>query len=1155
MDFHISRHARILHGFDESLLASEGDSVLTSLHAVRALTQRMNSKRDLVRFPEQAVKAGQINAVEQINQILLLVIQLYTEQRTPDAMQAAISWLTDELGKEELDSTLHTFVDEYPPLSVYRRETDTAAYLQGHTGSVPNRQLALGKLLLLRLANENPAFSPFLDLFDDAVLAKESPYLQVISSLHAFFDTQPSFGPDSQNLVDMLRSPAVTAPHSLPGQMRYIQERWGYLLGSRLYRLLSSLDLIREEEKATFLGPGQSRVYDFAGLELEEERFSPDLHWMPRLVLIAKNTYVWLDQLSKEYGRAITRLDRIPDEELDTLARRGFTGLWLIGLWERSVASRRIKRRMGNADAVASAYSLSDYQVAADLGGEEAFQNLKERAWSRGIRMASDMVPNHMGIDSRWMIEHPDWFISLDRSPFPSYSFSGPNLASDDRVEVHLEDHYYDHSDAAVVFKRVDSWTGSERYVYHGNDGTGMPWNDTAQLDYLNPEVREAVIQTVLGVARQFPIIRFDAAMTLSKRHYRRLWYPEPGGGGDIPSRAEHGMAKVQFDALMPGEFWREVVDRVAEAAPDTLLLAEAFWLMEGYFVRTLGMHRVYNSAFMNMLRDEDNDKYRTVLKNTLEFDPGILQRYVNFMSNPDERTAADQFDKNDKYFGICTMMMTLPGLPMFGHGQIEGYAEKYGMEFQRAYWDEQPDQHLVERHEREVFPLLRSRHLFAGAERFLLYDFHSPEGDVNDDVFAYSNQVGDERALVIYHNRYATARGWIRSSVAYLDKSRGRTLVQKSLADGLELHNALDTFCLFRDQVTGLEYIRSNKVLFEEGLYVELGAYKRHVFIGFREQQDNDWHEYAQLATYLNGRGVPSIDDALREVFLQPVRLPFRELVNARLFHRLKEARVSDSDNFPDVLLLDDVERKIVHLLCGIKGFVGGAGDEMLIAQDVRRRLESILRLSTLAGSRRGSDSPAYCEAIQYLCSRMDQGPRVWGTLLGWLFAHPLGEIVPGSDVAQMSRSSIDQWLLGGIVASTLQDLGLAEGAARRQLTLIKVLTSHQGWFEFQRPGGIRAAQVLENWLHDDDVRQFLQINRHQTILWFNKQSFDQLMWWMFVVVVVAVNAALLSTPSEAHQRIIACYEVVRQLKQAEERSHYQVQKLLEAAQACSIL
>ncbi|MCK4472060.1 MAG: alpha-amylase, partial [Anaerolineae bacterium] len=339
--------------------------------------------------------------------------------------------------------------------------------------------------------------------------------------------------------------------------------------------------------------------------------------------------------------------------------RRGFTGLWLIGLWERSAASRRIKQMCGNPEAVASAYSLFDYQVATDLGGDEAYQDLQERAWRRGIRLASDMVPNHVGIDAKWVIEHPDWFISLDYSPFPSYTFNGPNLSRDERVGIYLEDHYYDRSDAAVVFKRVDHWTGSEKYIYHGNDGTSMPWNDTAQLNYLNPEVREAVIQMILRVARQFPIIRFDAAMTLAKKHYQRLWFPEPGTGGDIPSRAEHGLTRAQFNALIPNEFWREVVDRVAQEVPDTLLLAEAFWLMEGYFVRTLGMHRVYNSAFMNILRDEDNGKYRSVVKNTLEFDPQILKRYVNFMNNPDERTAVDQFGKGDKYFGICTMMAT----------------------------------------------------------------------------------------------------------------------------------------------------------------------------------------------------------------------------------------------------------------------------------------------------------------------------------------------------------------------------------------------------------------------------------------------------------------------------------------------------------------
>ena len=97
-------------------------------------------------------------------------------------------------------------------------------------------------------------------------------------------------------------------------------------------------------------------------------------------------------------------------------------------------------------------------------------------------------------------------------------------------------------------------------------------------------------------------------------------------------------MTREAFDAAMQEEFWREVVQRVADEVPDTLLLAEAFWLMEGYFVRTLGMHRVYNSAFMNMLRNEENDKYRQLIKNTLVYDPEILKRYVNFMNNPDEK-------------------------------------------------------------------------------------------------------------------------------------------------------------------------------------------------------------------------------------------------------------------------------------------------------------------------------------------------------------------------------------------------------------------------------------------------------------------------------------------------------------------------------------
>jgi len=1179
-EFHVSRKARDLYQFEQPLFSSSGNVIFANFHAARLFAQRMNQRRDLVRFPEQAVRAGQVNAMGLIDEIMHVVVGLYREQKNPGVMQQALDWLDERLGRERVDAALHTFADQFPPLAVYRREIGLKDYVRGQTAGVPHRQMILEEMLMLLLANGNPVFSPFLELFDDDALDKETAYRQVISGLCEFLDTQPPFGPEDQSLVDMLRSPAVAVPHSLSGQLEYIRERWGYLLGTYLYRLLSSLDLIREEEKATFLGPGPSQVYEFAGLQLEEERFSPDLEWMPKLVLMAKNVYVWLDQLSKRHGRSITRLDHVPDEELDTLARRGFTGLWLIGLWERSPASQKIKQMCGNPEAVASAYSLFDYQIAADLGGEQAYQDLRTRAWRRGIRLASDMVPNHMSIDSKWVIEHPDWFISLEHSPFPAYTFNGPDLSWDERVGIYLEDHYYDRSDAAVVFKRVDRWAGNERYIYHGNDGTRMPWNDTAQLNYLKAEVREAVIQAILRVARKFSVIRFDAAMTLTKKHYQRLWFPEPGTGGDIPSRAEHGMTRAQFDVLMPNEFWREVVDRVAQEVPDTLLLAEAFWLMEGYFVRTLGMHRVYNSAFMNMLRDEDNAKYRLVLKNTLEFDPQILKRYVNFMNNPDERTAVDQFGKGDKYFGICTMMVTMPGLPMFGHGQVEGFTEKYGMEYRRAYWDEQPDTYLVERHEREIFPLLRRRVLFAGVANFLLYDLFTPQGYVNEDVFAYSNRAGDERVLVVYHNKYTETRGWVRTSAAYAvraepedeadgqhpaDKQPPKVLVQRSLGEGLALRKHEEVFTIFRDHITSLEYIRSNEEIFEKGLYVELGAYQYHVFLDFRQVQDNEWHHYAQLTSYLDGRGVPSIEEALREILLRPVHGPFRELVNADLFHRLMDACAG-----VDEALIHEVEQRSLRLLREAKHLSGGNGDEVAIAQEIRHKLEAVLGLPLLASRFPPQPQTAlsFLQLQRELVAGLRDDPSAWPILLGWLFTHALGKVVDGTDSGQISRSWSDEWLLGKATASTLQDLGLDADSATRAVTMIKILTSHQRWFEgYDVQTGLRANvlaeegrayQALKSWLEDGAVRQFLKVHRYPPtpasgVLWFNKEAFDELLWWMLLLAMIVTSADPLRSQAEVVREIEACHKIVGQLQQAEEESGYQVEGLLEAVKAKS--
>jgi glycosidase len=931
MEFHISRAIREKLQIDGLLFSYTGNVVFANVASSRRLASRLNELRGSDGDPSRLVNAGALFAMGMIDELNHALVARYRQDIDPTLLVDALRWFEGQITPAGLKKLLRAFVTKFPSVDVFQGKLTPQQWLEGTSDGLSHREAALEEMMLLWLSNINPAFTTFKELFDDAELKSGTPYKSVTASLPDFLSTRPPVAPELGSLYEALSAPMLAAPDSITGQLEYIRENWPRHLGPELKRVLLAIDVLREEDIAIWMRfhpPGADRHRhaapgfsgegfvgdefvgwdDYLGGEFivgadgvrrrrydkdyraplnEYEAFSADQAWMPNVVLMAKSTYVWLEQLSKKYGRHIHRLDHIPDEELELLATRGITGLWLIGLWERSIASRTIKRLRGQTDAVASAYSLKEYNIAEDLGGAAAYTHLRDRASAYGLRLASDMVPNHMGIDSPWVIEHPDWFVSRPESPFPVYQFDGPDISPDSRVEIKIEDHYYDQTDAAVAFRLRTHSTGETRYIYHGNDGTSFAWNDTAQLDYSKAYVREHVIQVILHVARQFPIIRFDAAMVLAKQNVQRLWFPLPGTGGSIPSRAEDAMSQEQFDALMPHEFWREVVDRVAVEVPGTLLLAEAFWLLESYFVRTLGMHRVYNSAFMNMLRDEENAKYRSYLKKTIEFDPDILKRYVNFMSNPDERTAIDQFGSADKFFGVSILLSTLPGLPMFGHGQIEGYGERYGMEYKQAKMDEWPNEGLVLQHQRLLAPLLKRRYIFAESEHFVLYDFWHEHGGVDENVFAYSNRMNDQRSLIFYNNRYEGTRGSIHISAASMNKANG-ALQQRSLTEGLAIHTDDSVIVAYRDVANGLEYLRRATTLRDRGFWLELRGYQYVVLLDWRQLYSTAEQPWDRLCDALDGKGVHSVEESLLMVRLRPLHETIRKVLsepNIRLF------------------------------------------------------------------------------------------------------------------------------------------------------------------------------------------------------------------------------------------------------------------------------
>ena len=783
-------------------------------------------------------------------------------------------------------------------------------------------------------------------------------------------------------------------------------------------------------------------------------------------------------------------------------------------------------------DAVASAYSLKDYRIAEDLGGTAAYENLRDRAAAAGIRLASDMVPNHMGIDSTWVIEHPEWFLSRHDSPFPVYQFEGPDLSSDSRAEIKIEDHYYGQTDAAVVFRLRSRRTNDTRYVYHGNDGTTFAWNDTAQLDYSKAEVREHVIQTILNVAKLFPIIRFDAAMTLAKKHVQRLWFPLPGMGGSIPSRAEYAMTQAEFDAAMPNEFWREVVDRVAAEVPGTLLLAEAFWLLEGYFVRTLGMHRVYNSAFMNKLRDEENEKNRNYLPKTIEFDPDILKRYVNFMSNPDERTAIDQFGTGDKYFGTCTLLATLPGLPMFAHGQIEAFTEKYGMEYKHPRYEEWPNEDLVARHMREIAPLLKNRHLFAESSNFVLYDFWNDHGKVDENVFAYSNRSDNDRALVLFNNSYGSTQGTIHVSMEAMDKSTG-WLRRRSLRDALHFPSNDSIILAYKDNASNLEYLRRSWAFDRDGFSIALRGYQYAVLHHFRELHSTAEEPWGELCDALNGKGVYNLHEALSKHRLQPLHDALRQALSPKMIQSFIEA----AGEHP----LTAKEKAVQNAAAAKSSTKPGlqstpnptqpsapppqeSFDPRLVA--FAERASNFFRKAMQADrslppgpfeTADHADAPYPVKSYQERCRTAilaaaalphlehelsikwpataravlpsdDPGRRlnaVWAPVLAWLI---LSRISTGNHKA---LDIFDRLQLRAALAEIFSALGLEGEDAWRAAVRVRILLA-----DANSPAALRIKS--EAFWNDPDVRWPAGVNEAKGTTYFNKEQFEELLWWL---------------------------------------------------------
>ena len=96
-------------------------------------------------------------------------------------------------------------------------------------------------------------------------------------------------------------------------------------------------------------------------------------------------------------------------------------------------------------------------------------------------------------------------------------------------------------------------------------------------------------------------------------------------------------------------------------------------------------------------------------------------------------------FGKGKKYFGVCGLMAVFTGLPLIGHGQLEGFSEQYGMDFARPFHDEIPDQQFMREHDKLNHPAAESAQpVFQIQQNLEMFDFIDASSKLDENVYHF---------------------------------------------------------------------------------------------------------------------------------------------------------------------------------------------------------------------------------------------------------------------------------------------------------------------------------------------------------------------------------------------------------------------------------
>ncbi|MFZ1751262.1 MAG: alpha-amylase family glycosyl hydrolase [Saprospiraceae bacterium] len=278
---------------------------------------------------------------------------------------------------------------------------------------------------------------------------------------------------------------------------------------------------------------------------------------------------------------------------LPRLSLMGVDILWFMPVFPISETKKK--------GTLGSYYAVSDFRATnPNFGTMLSFQNVIDEAHSLGMKVILDWVPNHTGWDHIWIHHHPDYYTK---------DSSG-----------HITDPINDH-------------------------GASMGWQDVADLNYGNHDMREAMVNDMIYWLKEHHIDGFRHDMAL----------------------------------LVPLDFWRSAIQKLRCVKDDLFMLAES---EVAEHTNQHCFHAIYGWSLHHILNDVAQGKKNvSAIDHWFDHDyPKIsFGQYMHFTSNHDENSwSGSEIERmGEAHRAFAALVITLDGIPLMYSGQEEPMAKR----------------------------------------------------------------------------------------------------------------------------------------------------------------------------------------------------------------------------------------------------------------------------------------------------------------------------------------------------------------------------------------------------------------------------------------------------------------------------------------------